>query len=238
MVRNLIHAVLTVAVLSLGFAQPASAQFAVIDVASLAQLLQQYEALRQQLSTARSHLTVAQQAYAAVTGVRGMQSLLSGTQRNYMPTSWEDVQGVMQGSSTTYGSLATNTQGILATNAVLSQQQVAGLSPTDQSHLNNARESAALLQAVSRLALSTTSNRFASLQQLINAMSTATDLKSATDLHTRIGAEQAMLANDESKLQALYQVAQSQQLAQQQQRQEQAIADIGSARTLPPMGLH
>jgi hypothetical protein len=46
-----------------------------------------------------------------------------------------------------------------------------------------------------------------------------------------------MLANDTAKLQVLYQLAQAQQWAQQQQRQEQAIADIGSPRTLPPMGL-
>jgi len=213
------------------------AQFAVIDVASLAQLIQEYETLQQELTTARDNLSVAQQAYAAATGLRGMQQLLAGTQRNYLPTSWGDVQGVLQGGSSAYGALSTSTQNILTTNAVLSPQQVSGLSPAEQMHLNNARQTAALLQAVSRLALSTTSSRFASLQQLINAMSGATDPKAVMDLQARIGAEQAMLANDASKLQVLYQVAQGQQWAQQQQRQEQAIADIGSPRTLPPMGL-
>jgi len=237
MSRQSLFGLLLIGLLGLGLSRPASAQFAVIDVASIAQLIQQYETLQQELATVQAHLTVAQQAYAAVTGVRGMQQLLSGTQRNYLPTSWSDVQGVLQGSSATYGGLASSTQSIVTTNAVLNAQQVSSLSPQEQMHLTNARQTAALLQAVSRLALSTTSSRFSSLQQLINAMSGASDPKAVMDLHARIGAEQAMLANDASKIQVLYQVAQGQQWAQQQQRQEQAIADIGSARTLPPMGL-
>jgi type IV secretion system protein VirB5 len=226
-----------IGIFTLGAITPAFAQFAVIDVASLGQLIQQYETLQQELTTAKSALTQAQQQYAALTGTRGMQQLLSGAQRNYMPTSWTDVQGVLQGSSASYGSLSASTQSLLTSNAVLTSQQVAGLSAAEQTHLINARQTAALLQAVTRLALSTTSNRFSSLQQLITAMSSANDPKAALDLHTRIGAEQAMLANDTAKLQVLYQLAQAQQWAQQQQRQEQAIADIGSPRTLPPMGL-
>jgi type IV secretion system protein VirB5 len=238
MFRHFLFALSLVALLNFGLSRPAAAQFAVIDAASLAQMGQQYATLQKQLTTALADLKLAQQAYAAVTGTRGMQQLLSGSQRNYLPTNWNDVQGVLQGKSTAYSGLSTSTQSILATNAVLNPQQVSGLSSTEQMHLNNARQTAALLQAVSRVALSTTSNRFASLQQLITAMSSATDPKAVMDLHTRIGAEQTMLANDASKLQVLYQAAQGQQWAQQQQRQEQAIADIGSPRTLPPMGLH
>ena len=237
MFRSSLFALPLIGLLSLGLPRPASAQFAVIDVASLGQLIQQCQMLQQELTTARAYLTQAQQQYAALTGTRGMQQLLSGTQRNYLPTSWNDVQGVLQGNSTAYSGLSGSTQSILSTNAVLNAQQVSGLSANEQMHLNNARQTAALLQAVTRVGLSTTSNRFASLQQLITAMSGATDPKAALDLQARIGAEQAMLANDASKLQVLYQVAQAQRWAQQQQRQEQAIADIGSLRTLPPMGL-
>jgi type IV secretion system protein VirB5 len=235
--RRCLFVLCFISLLAIGPVRPALAQFAVIDVASLGQLVQQYQTLQKELTTAQSALTQAQQQYAALTGTRGMQQLLSGTQRNYMPTSWTDVQGVLQGTSTTYGGLSASTQGLVTSNAVLTSQQVSGLSATEQMHLNNARQTAALLQAVTRLALSTTSNRFTSLQQLINAMSSATDPKAALDLHTRIGAEQTMLSNDTAKLQVLYQLAQAQQWAQQQQRREQAIADIGSMRTLPPMGL-
>jgi type IV secretion system protein VirB5 len=237
MISRYLFSVSLITMLSIWSIRPALAQFAVIDVASLGQLIQQYETLQQELNTAQSSLTQAQQQYAALTGTRGMQQLLSGTQRNYMPTSWADVQGVLQGNSTTYGGLSTSTQGLVTSNAVLTPQQVSTLSTTEQMHLTNERQTAALLQAVTRQALSTTSNRFTSLQQLVAAMSSATDPKGVLDLHTRIGAEQAMLANDTAKLQALYQLAQAQRWAQQQQRREQAIADIGSMRALPPMGL-
>ena len=46
-----------------------------------------------------------------------------------------------------------------------------------------------------------------------------------------------MLQNEHTKLQMLYQVAQAQEWSQAQQVREQAIADQGSLRRLPPMGL-
>ena len=46
-----------------------------------------------------------------------------------------------------------------------------------------------------------------------------------------------MLENEETKLQILQQTLQAEQAALDQQRTERAIADIGSLRTLAPMGL-
>jgi type IV secretion system protein VirB5 len=94
-----------------------------------------------------------------------------------------------------------------------------------------------MLQATAQQALTTISGRFASIQQLIGAIGGARDQKAILDLQARISAEQGMLANDQSKLQVLYQAAQAQQWALQQRNREQAIADIGSLRRLPPMGL-
>ena len=55
----------------------------------------------------------------------------------------------------------------------------------------------------------TRSDRFTSLQQLISAIGGATDQKASLDLNARIAAEQGMLQNEQTKLQVLYQVAQS-----------------------------
>ena len=225
------------ALLALGFSHPAAEQWAVIDVSSLEQLVQQYEVLEQQLTTLRSQLSQAQQQYAALTGQRGMQNLLTGVNRNYLPASWSDLSAVMHGSSGTYGSLAATVQDLVASNAVLSSADLARLSPTELTQLTNARQLIAALQGITRQALATTSSRFASLQQLINAIPTATDAKGALDLQARIGVEQAMVANQTAKLQVLYQTLQAEQWALDQQRREQAIADIGSLRSLPPMGL-
>ena len=90
---------------------------------------------------------------------------------------------------------------------------------------------------MARAALQNSSDRFASLQQLITAIGTAVDQKGALDLTARIAAEQGMLQNEGTKLQSLYQVAQSQEWARAQRAREQAIADQGSLRNLPAMGL-
>jgi len=230
--------------LFLARAPAAHAQWAVIDVASIAQQIQQYLMLEQQyqtlvnqLSTAKSELTQVQNTFNAMTGGRGMQQLLSGTVRNYLPTSLTDIQGVLQGSSASFGSLSASMSSLVQANAVLTPQQVASLSPALQAHLSAARNSSALLQAIAGSALTNSSSRFASLQQLITAIGSATDQKGILDLHARIAAEQGMLQDEHTKLEVLYQVAQAQQWANTQRAREQAIADIGSFRQLPPMGL-
>jgi len=225
------------ALLALGAVRPASAQFAVIDLSSIQQLLQQYEVLEQQLATLRSQLTQAQQQYAALTGQRGMQQLLSGVNRNYLPGNWADLTAVIQGASGPYGALAASVQGLVASNAVLSGQDLAGLSPTELAQLTTERQLAALQEGITRTALDATSNRFASLQLLINAIPTATDTKGTLDLQARIAAEQAMLANEATKLEVLKGTVEAEESALDQQRTEQAIADMGSLRTLAPMGL-
>ena len=223
--------------LCFGAIRPAHAQFAVIDIASIVQLVQEVQQLEQQVATAKSQLSQAQAEYAAITGNRGMQNLLSGTNRNYLPTDWPQLLQVMSGSSGSYPALAGQVTTLVNSNAVLSPAQVATLSPTEQAQLVAARQNPALLQATARTALSNSSDRFAALQQLISAIGSAADEKASLDLNARIAAEHAMLQNESTKLQVLSQVAQSQEWSRAQRAREQAIADQGSFRQLPAMGL-
>lgn len=229
--------VLVLAILALGSIRPAHAQFAVIDVASIVQLVQQVQQLEQQVATAKSQLSQAQAEFAAITGSRGMQQLLSGTNRNYLPSNWTQISQILSGSSGSYPALASQLKGQISSNAVLTPSQVNSLSTNQLAQLTAARQAPALLQTLSRTAVTNSSNRFSSLQQLISAIGSANDAKGALDLATRIQAEEAMLQNDESKLQGLYQVAQSQEMARRQQVREQAISDQGSLEQLPAMGL-
>lgn len=231
-----VHTIPALCLLIFAVPRPAAAQWAVIDVSSLQQLLQQYQLMEKQLSTETQHLQQAQQTYASITGDRGMGQLLSGTQRNYLPTTWAGVSSAMQGGGGA-GGLGSSIQSIISSNAILNAQSVSRLSPTEQTLLNNSRQVTALLQAVTRTAIGNTSNRFTSLQQLISAIPTAKDPKGALDLQARVSSENTMLLNDSSKLEALYQSAKAEQWAAQQRQTEQAIQDIGSLRTLPPMGL-
>jgi len=226
-----------VALFAFGVPRPAHAQFAVIDVASLTQLIQEYQTLQQELATAQNLLGQARAQYAAITGTRGMQNLLSGTVRNYLPANWSQVSQALSGSSGSFPALAADITTLVNANAVLTPAQVASLSPTEQAELAAARQSAALLGATSHAALANSSDRFTSLQQLIGAIGGATDQKAVLDLNARVAAEQGMLQNEATKLQVLYQVAQSQEWARLQRVRERAIAEQGSLRTLAPMGL-
>jgi type IV secretion system protein VirB5 len=238
MFRKLTLALPVLIALTFGFARPASAQWAVIDVASIAQAIQEYMTLEEQLTTVRDHLNQARQQYAALTGNRGMERLLSGTNRNYLPSSWNELASAMSGAGSASGGLSASADAFVTANSVLSPAVLARLSPTERMHLDATRRSVAIQQALADQALRATSSRFANLQQLIDAISGASDPKAVMDLQARIAAEQAMLVNESSKLQVLYQAAQAEQLAQRQRLREQAIADIGSVSALPPMGLN
>jgi type IV secretion system protein VirB5 len=213
--------------LSLLAVSPVHAQWAVVDVGAIAQLIQQVRTLEAQLSTAQDHLAQARAEFDSMTGGRGMERLLTGVQRNYLPTDWPDLQSALQGGSGGYVGLSTGVLNSIGANAVLSSEQLAELPDDIRHRIDTARHIAALSQNVSRQALAATSTRFASLQQLIDALPRATDQKAVLDLQARIGAENAMLQNEQTKLQNLYAVIDAEERSYRQQLREQALAGHG-----------
>jgi type IV secretion system protein VirB5 len=205
----------------------ARAQFAVIDVASVTQLIAQAQTLAQQLQALRSQITQAQQLYQSMTGSRGMQQLLNTSQLNYLPTDWSQLIGAMQGSGGVYGSLTADIASAITGNAVLSAAQVASLSPSEQASITNERQAVALLQGLVQEALTNSSGRFSDIQQLITAIPTASDQKGALELQATIGAELAMLQNEQTKLQSLYRATDAEQRANRQAVRELVVADQG-----------
>jgi len=221
-----------VAFLVLLTATPAAqAQFAVIDVASVTQLMSQVRTLEQQLVTARNQLTQAQAEFQAMTGGRSMERLLGGTARNYLPPSWESLESALTGRAGAYPALARDLDRALADVSVLSPAQLAALSPQAAAQLRAQRQSAALLQALTHEALANSSSRFAAIQQLIDAIARAGDQKAILDLQTRIAAEVGMLENEQTKLLVLYQSAEAQQWANAQRLGELTIAGHGQFET-------
>jgi type IV secretion system protein VirB5 len=215
---------------------PASrAQWAVVDVGAITQLVKEVGTLQQQLQTAEQSLANAQQQFQAMTGNRGMQTILSGTNRNYLPTTWSQLSSAITQTGGAYQAFSSGTQRLMTANAVLTSQQVAALSPAEQAQLQAARQSAALLQSTSRQAFDTTSARFNALQQLIAAIPSAADQKGALDLQARIQAEQAMLQNENTKMAVLYQTLEAQEWARKQSAREQVVAGVGSLRSLPAL---
>jgi len=222
---------------SMALSPVSRAQWAVIDVGAITQLVQQVATLERQLQTAEATLTNAQQQFQAIVGNRGMQNLLSTTNRNYLPTNFSQLTAAVSQTGGAYQALSAGVQSLMVANAVLTPQQVAALSPAEQTQLQAARQSAALLQSTSRQSLDNTSTQFASLQQLINAIPSATDQKGALDLQARIQAEQAMLQNENTKMTVLHQTLEAQEWARKQSAREQVVAGVGSLRMLPALNL-
>ncbi len=219
---------LTLVAVLLGIVTPAArAQLAVFDVKAFAQLVTQIRTLQQQLSTAQTHLVQAQSEFQSITGRRGMEQLLAGTTRNYLPAQWTELASAIHGVGASYGTLASDLHGAIGALSVLSTQQLAALPKSAQLQLASGRETAAMLQALTHQALANTSGGFAHIQQLIDAIPGATDQKAILELQARIGAEQGMLQNEQTKLQVLYQATVAEQWAAEQRLSEQVIAGHG-----------
>jgi len=218
------------AVISLAASTAARAQWAVVDAPAIAQLIKEVQTMEQQLATARNQLESANRSVQAMTGDRGMAQLLSGTNRNYLPANWTQLTATLQGSGG-YAGLSSGVRSAVTANAVLTPQRLATLSPSQQQEIQSTRQWNAVQETVSQQALANVSNRFASIQSLVAAISTAHDQKAILDLQARISAELGMLQNEQTKLQVLYQVTQSQQSILAQQGRERVIEAHGRFET-------
>jgi type IV secretion system protein VirB5 len=213
-----------------GFFGRADAQLAVVDVGAIVQMIAQLRALEQQLDQAKS-------AYDAITGGRGMERLLAGTARNYLPANWNELSDAMGAAEGLYGELSAGIRELVDLNAILSPEEFARLPASQRRELDAARKSAAMLQSLTRQALAATSDRFGEIQELIDTIGRADDEKAILDLQARISAEHDMLVNENSKLQILFQSMQAEEWSRRQREREHGIAGIGALRDLPPMGL-
>lgn len=207
---------------------PVHAQWAVVDVGAIGQLIQEVQTLEQELQTARATLQQARDTYDSLRGNRGMAQLMGGVTRNYLPSDWAQMSTLLSGAAGPYAPLAVDVQSAMTNNAVLSTAQLANLAPADRQQIQSMRQLGALRQTLSRQALSNASARFASIQVLISAINGASDPKAILDLQARIGAEVGMLQNEQTKLSALDQSAQAQESVYRQQLREQAIAADGT----------
>ena len=227
MMTSRIRWIFAVLILTTAWGSPARAQWAVVDAPAIAQLIQQVKDMEEMISTGRNQLDQAQQALKTMTGDRGMESLLNGMVRNYLPSNWTQLASAAAGG----GALAADVQSKIAANAVLSPQRLATLSAEAQQLIQSTRQWAAVRQSISQQALANSSGRFSALQALISKIGSAGDQKSVLDLQARINAELGMLQNEQTKLQMLNQSTLAQESLLRQQAQEMVIAGQGRFET-------
>lgn len=215
--------------MGLTVAPAAHAQWAVIDVAAIRQMVVQIEYWRQQISAMQREFEQLQRTHAALTGSRGMEALLPLTdaERNYLPSDWSEVAQVLAGRSAEYSALAAAVEAGISERAVLSPERLAAMSEAERLSVVEARRASMGLAVMMREAYSQAGERFSSLAQLVEAIGRADDAKAIADLQGRIAAEQAMLENEQAKLAVMAQVAAADAQLREQQLRELAIAGHG-----------
>jgi hypothetical protein len=209
----------------------ARAQWAVIDVAAVTRLSAELQTLDQSLTTEQQAFGAAEAQLRGMSGTRGMQDLLGGIRRNYLPQSWAQLRAAADGSPASYPGLAAAVRAAMAAHDYLNAGQLQTLSPSAQQQLLANRRTAAMLEAISASALSDASDRFSGLKQLIATIGAAPDQKSILDLTARIGAEQTMLENEQTKLRVLFAAAEAERWIDHEREREAAIAAQGNFAT-------
>ena len=219
----------------------AQAQMAVFDGAAFQQLIQQVSAWRQQLQAMQMQLRQLQQTHSALTGTRGMQSLLRSSPQtlNYLPNDAQTLIAVSGGGGgAQYAGLGSEVTRQTTQNSVMTQAMLSRLSPQLSELVIRERMTHATHQILSRAAYTEASTRFNELTSLINEIGAATDAKAIADLQARNLGEQILLANDIAKLQSLAQIAAADQAVSQQSARESAFVNHGHFATrfqpIPP----
>lgn len=159
----------------------------VVDVASIAQqiqqftqMLKQYRNLQSQLQNMQQQLATAGKQLDAVTGTNNYASMFNSEY-------WMDWDGVDVGAAVQEYGLSLDTVPLMGSESISDQKQRRRLM---------ARQAKAVDEQINR-----TTGRFARINDMIAALQTATTAKQVADLQARIAAEQAMLMNTMLKAQ-------------------------------------
>ncbi len=214
----------------------ARAGIPVIDFAAIANLIQQIMYWQQQISAMQKQFDELKaskeqlkQTYESMSGSRGMEQLLatSDAARNYLPSNYADLRRSLDTPVPGYAGLSEQVRSIVSANSVLSTTQMDALSPELRQLVEQGRQSAALLDGMTQTAFQNTSQRFSALQTLITAIARARDPKAIQELQARIQGEQNMLTNEQTKLQALYQLSQADEARLRQRTRERVVSGHG-----------
>ncbi|MDP2027519.1 P-type DNA transfer protein VirB5 [Sulfuriferula sp.] len=190
------------AVVGMSMGNAAHAGIPVIDATSLVQQVQQVASWVKQYKQMTDQFTQMKQQYDSLNGARGMASLVNNPAlRKYLP---DDYQTILDSG---YG----NSAAIRASAKVLGVDETYMGAATDAAKAFNSNATqAALNRATTEAGYKQASDRFATIQVLLDKVSAAPDAKDIADLQARIQAEQVMMQNESVKLNMMGQLAQAQ----------------------------
>ena len=212
---------LTVTLLAGGAAAPVPAQTLVYDPTAVGKLVQQYGNALQQLDQLKAQVAQGKQLYAGFNTASGVNSiaseLASPALRAFLPDADKYVAAA-KGDMSALGTLGTAATSIRSANRIYTP---AASDPAGQD-LEAAGNRAARDLAMGQQVATVSASRLQGLQQLQTAIGTATDARAIMDLQARLQAEQAMISNDQVRLQGLAMAQTAEDRVQQQRDRERA----------------
>lgn len=198
------------------------AQIPVTDGASIANSVQQQvETMakwKMQYDQMVNQIDQMKQQYAAVTGARGMGELFNNPQlRDYLPQDWQGVYDSVKSGG--YAGLSGRAESIYNDNKVY--DACAGFaSPEQRTNCEAQAVKGSQDKAFALDAYDAAKNRLGQIDQLMGQINQTQDPKAIAELQGRISAEQAMIQNEQTKLQMYQMVAAAEDRLQQQKQRE------------------
>lgn len=198
--------------LGLGLSLNAHAGIPVIDETNLAQQIQQVAAWGQQFKQMQEQFAQLQQTYNSLNGIRGMASLVNNPAlRKYLPSDYQTILNSGYGNS---ASIRANSKLLGIENTSLNPN-----SDSAKAFESNANQ-IAINRAVAEAGYAQASQRFDTIQVLLDKINETHDAKDVAELQARIQAEQVMMQNEQTKLMMLSQLAQTQNELSHQRAKE------------------
>jgi len=186
-------------------------------IETIAKWAQQYQQMVQQINQL-------QQQYNALTGIRNLGNIFNNPAfRNYLPSDWKNIydkvkSGGLQG-------LTSHAASIYNDNKVF--DMCSSLLPDHKARCEAKASKPSMDQAFAMDAYDQATSRLDQIDQLMGQINQTDDPKAIAELQARIASEQAMIHNEQIKLQ-LYQMAAQAQDKINAQREKEIQAEVWS----------
>lgn len=179
----------------------AQAAMTVIDQSNLAQAVQQVQQMREQILQM-------QKTYDSMNGSRGMGGAMNNPAlKNQLPQDWQTVYETQNNPANV--------------EAIRHQEQLTGTFAEQMATIRKREtEKAYRDKAMNMQAYQAMQIRLENIDGLLAMVDTATDSKAIQDLQARIAIEQAAIQNEQTKLQLMSMLQQSEQNLIEQQKRE------------------
>ncbi|MCC8553982.1 P-type DNA transfer protein VirB5, partial [Xanthomonas hortorum] len=173
-----------------------------------------------------------QKQYEAVTGPRGLGQIMNNPAlRDYLPSDWQNVYDSVRSGG--YNGLSGSAASIYNQNKIYD-----ACASVPQADARTACQAAAVKpsqdKAFATAAYAAAKSRLDQIDSLMRQINQTQDPKSIAELQGRIASEQAMIANEQIKLQLFQVMAQAEDKIQEQ-RQNEIDAKMNARRGFSPL---